>query len=86
MEGMRLAEGFGAARALATCLILSVIPANAPDHIGVWHEGDDLSRHWPSIKHTEFLWAGKDGSAILALNMLYGYSNAANRKRTRRCA
>lgn len=34
----------------------------------------------PEVRHAEFDWVGKDGSTILALNMVYGYSNAANLK------
>ena len=31
----------------------------------------------PEITHAEFEWEGRDGSRILALNMVYGYSNGA---------
>ena len=31
----------------------------------------------PEIRNAEFFWEGRDGSRILALNMAFGYSNAA---------
>jgi hypothetical protein len=34
----------------------------------------------PEVRHAEFEWVGRDGSSVLALNMVYGYSNAANLK------
>ncbi|MGI6689284.1 MAG: glycosyl hydrolase-related protein [Christensenellales bacterium] len=82
MEGMRLAEGFGGGARIGYLPDSFGHPAQMPQIISGLGMKEMI--FWrgtgPSIRHTEFIWAGKDGSTILALNMLYGYSNAANLK------
>lgn len=90
MEGMRLAQPYGAMR-------LGYLPDSFghPSQIPQIIAGLGMNEliFWrgpgPEVKHAEFDWVGKDGTEILALNMVYGYSNAANLKedkaiRTRR--
>ena len=90
MEGMRLAQPYGAMR-------LGYLPDSFghPSQIPQIIAGLGMNEliFWrgpgPEVRHAEFDWVGKDGTEILALNMVYGYSNAANLKedkavRTRR--
>lgn len=82
LEGMRVAESLGGG------LRVGYLPDSFghPSQIPQILSGLGLKEivFWrgtgPEVRHLEFFWLGKDGSSILALNMLYGYSNAANLK------
>lgn len=82
LEGMRLAAGFGGGMRAGYLPDSFGHPAQIPQIISGLGMREII--FWrgtgPEIRHTEFIWQGKDGSAVLALNMLYGYSNAANLK------
>jgi alpha-mannosidase len=79
MTGMRIAEEFGGGMKLGYLPDSFGHPSQMPQIIKGLNMGEMI--FWrgpgPEVKHAEFIWQGKDGSAILALNMVYGYSNAA---------
>lgn len=82
LTGMRLAKEYGGGMRLGYLPDSFGHPSQIPQII----RGLGMQEHvfWrgtgPEVKHTEFWWLGKDGSQVLALNMHYGYSNAANLK------
>ncbi len=79
MTGMRIAEEFGGGMKLGYLPDSFGHPSQMPQIIKGLGMGEMI--FWrgpgPEVTHTEFNWQGKDGSGILALNMVYGYSNAA---------
>lgn len=82
MRGMALAEGFGGGMRLGYLPDSFGHPSQMPQIIAGLGMGELI--FWrgpgPEVEHAEFDWVGKDGTEILALNMVYGYSNAANLK------
>ena len=82
MEGMRVARAHGGGMRLGYLPDSFGHPSQMPQIMrGL---GMEEMIFWrgpgPEVRHAEFDWVGKDGSTILALNMVYGYSNAANLK------
>lgn len=82
LEGSRLAQAFGGGQRLGYLPDSFGHPAQIPQLI----KGLGMQEliFWrgpgPEVKSSEFIWEGPDGTAILALNMAFGYSNAANLK------
>lgn len=82
LEGSRLAQGFGGGQRLGYLPDSFGHPAQIPQLI----KGLGMQEliFWrgpgPEVKSSEFIWEGPDGTTILALNMAFGYSNAANLK------
>lgn len=79
IEGTRLADGLGGAMRLGYLPDSFGHPSQMPQIIRALGMGELI--FWrgpgPEIAHSEFIWEGRDGSRILALNMVYGYSNGA---------
>ncbi len=82
IEGMRVARSFGGGMRLGYLPDSFGHPSQMPQIISglgmkemVFWRGPG-----PEVHSAEFDWISKDGSKILALNMVYGYSNAANLK------
>ncbi len=79
MTGMRIAQDFGGGMKLGYLPDSFGHPSQMPQIIKGLGMGEMI--FWrgpgPEVAHAEFHWQGKDGSDILALNMVYGYSNAA---------
>ncbi len=82
IEGMRVARAHGGGMRLGYLPDSFGHPSQMPQIIrGL---GMEEMIFWrgpgPEVRHAEFEWVGRDGSSVLALNMVYGYSNAANLK------
>lgn len=79
MEGMRVADGLGGGERIGYLPDSFGHPAQIPQIIrGL---GMEEMVFWrgpgPDIGRAEFRWQSPDGSTVLALNMVHGYSNAA---------